>query len=155
MAKNKNEIFIVSPIPNHNIKSGENAVTGIYRMADTTGDTISFKNCTEQISRAIGIATAMDSKEDTVILAREYSRPGTSCPVSYNPTNAAHTDIGDGTNSGIVIIEPICHTARSKSIPKSFFMIRLLNPAQYVVVIDPHTIRVILNGFLKLAVVSE
>ena len=43
VAKKRNEIFIVSSIPNHKISSGENAVTGIYLIADTIGDIIKTK----------------------------------------------------------------------------------------------------------------
>ena len=38
VAKNKNDTFITSSIPNHRINKGEKAVTGIYLIAETTGE---------------------------------------------------------------------------------------------------------------------
>ena len=76
VAKNKNEIFIVSSMPNHKISSGENAVTGMYLIADTTGEIISFSGLIAQIRSAIGIATAIDKRVATDILVNEYRSPG-------------------------------------------------------------------------------
>ena len=112
---------MVSSIPNHRIKSGENAVTGMYRIADITGWIISFNGLTAVRSTAIGIAAIMENSAAIEILANEYSSPGSSCPVSASPIHAVRTDIGDGINNGVVNMEPICQTAMNIAIPASFF----------------------------------
>lgn len=76
VAKNRNEIFIVSSMPNHKINSGENAVTGMYLIADTIGDIISFNGLIAQIRSAIGIAVAIDNRVAIDIRVSEYKRPG-------------------------------------------------------------------------------
>lgn len=83
---------------------------------------MSFKNSTEQIRSAIGTATIIESTDAAVILKSEYINPGSSCPVLYSPTRADKTDDGDGTNNGIVNIEPICHIEKRQSKPKTFFI---------------------------------
>ena len=76
VAKNKNEIFMVSSMPNHKINSGENAVTGIYLIAEMIGEIISFSGLIAQIRSAIGIATAIDKIVATDIRVNEYRSPG-------------------------------------------------------------------------------
>ena len=76
VAKNRNEIFMVSSIPNHKIRSGENAVTGMYLIADTIGEIISFNGLIAQIRSAIGIATDIDRIVAIDIRVNEYRSPG-------------------------------------------------------------------------------
>ena len=78
VAKNRNDIFMVSSMPNHKISSGENAVTGMYLIADTTGEIISFSGLIAQIRSAIGIATAIDRIVAIDIRVNEYNSPGIS-----------------------------------------------------------------------------
>ena len=62
-------------MPNHRISSGENAVTGMYRIAEITGEIISFRLLQEQISKASGIAIAIDKNVAVDIRLNEYRSP--------------------------------------------------------------------------------
>lgn len=79
----------------------------------------------EQISNASGIAIHIDSKVATEIRVNEYNSPGNNCPVCISPIKAARTLSGDGTNNGVVIIEPICQMNISITIPRIFFILYL------------------------------
>jgi hypothetical protein len=63
-------------MPNHKISKGENAVTGMYRIAETIGEIISLSGFIAHIRSAIGIAIAIDNRVDTDIRVNEYSSPG-------------------------------------------------------------------------------
>jgi hypothetical protein len=123
VAKKRNEIFIVSSMPNHKISNGENAVTGMYLIADTIGDIISFNGLIAQIRSAIGIAVAIDNRLAADIRVNEYKSPGINWPVSNRSRNAFHVKSGDGMNNGTVIIEPTCHMTSNIATPSIFFML--------------------------------
>lgn len=121
VAKKRNEIFIVSSMPNQRISNGENAVTGMYRIADTIGEITSLRGLIAQINSANGTATIIDSKEAIDIRENEYISPDKSCSVRIRPTKADKTAIGDGINRGVVIIDAICHIRTNIDTPKIFF----------------------------------
>jgi hypothetical protein len=68
---NRNEIFIVSSMPNHRISSGEKAVTGMYRIAETIGEIISLSVLLEHINNASGTAIPVASRVAVEILLKE------------------------------------------------------------------------------------
>lgn len=71
VARNRNDIFISSSMPNQRISSGEKAVTGMYLIAETIGEIISFNVLNEHRINAIGTATAVARSVDAEILANE------------------------------------------------------------------------------------
>jgi hypothetical protein len=93
----------------------------MYRIAEIIGVTMSLIGFIAHIINEVGIAITMESKEAIDIRVNEYCSPGNSWSDLYKPTNASHTESGDGINSGVVIIEAICQMMISITTPEIFF----------------------------------
>src|SRR5215469_11303371 len=125
-------IFDPSPVPNQTTKSGNNAIFGIGKIAETRGKRPARTSENSPIAKPTAMPSAVPNVQPTASRSRLAPRCFHSAPVRTRSISAASACEGAGNAIGLITPYPLpsCHSAISviKTSGPTMAIVRRRNP---------------------------